>query len=185
MKRIITYSLLFICQVCPAQIIFSLEVNDVGCQHSYLGNAKITVNQTNPPYSYLWSTGAITPSISNLEHGVYTVTVTDASSKDTVVKVIIRELECGMDPSAFFTPNGDGYNDEWSISNAYLFPDALILVYNRWGQKVYEHSGLYDMAWNGEDLFGVPVPDASYYYIIYKDRKKKSDMKKGSLSILR
>lgn len=177
--------MLLLCKICPAQIIFTLEVYDIGCQHSYLGSAKINVNQTNPPYSYLWNTGETTNSIGALEHGVYTVKVTDGSLKDTIAKMVIHELECGMAPEAVFTPNGDGYNDEWHIGNAQLFPDALILVYNRWGQKVYEYNGLYDTPWDGKDRFGVPVPDASYYYIVYKDKKKKSDIKKGSLSILR
>jgi len=185
LKHIIIYCLLLLCKICPAQISFTLEVNDIGCEHSYLGSAKIIVIQTKPPYKYLWNTGETTNSISDLEHGVYTVKVTDDQSNDTIAKIVIRELECGMTPQSYFTPNGDGYNDEWHISNVDLFWDALILGNNRWGQKVVEYNGLYDTPWDGKDRFGVTVPDASYYYIVYKEKKNKNDMKKGSLSILR
>jgi len=42
------------------------------------GSASASVTGGNPPYSYLWSNGETTASISNLCPGVYTVTVTDA-----------------------------------------------------------------------------------------------------------
>ncbi len=42
------------------------------------GFAASTANGGTPPYSYLWNTGATTPSISGLSPACYTVTVTDA-----------------------------------------------------------------------------------------------------------
>lgn len=61
-----------------------------------------------------------------------------------------------------FTPNGDGYNDEFRLSNskaqcANLF---TILVFNRWGQKVYENNRV-SFVWDGGQC-----PDGVYYYII-------------------
>lgn len=94
-------------------------------------------------------------------------------------------LNYEMEPENIFTPNGDGYNDVWSIANYQYFSSALVLVYNRWGQKVYEHDGLYHIPWDGKDLFGAEAPDATYYYIIYKDQKEKDKYIKGSVSIVR
>jgi uncharacterized protein (DUF2141 family) len=53
------------------------------------GSASAVVNGGTPNYSYLWNTGAVTSSISNLLSGTYTVTVTDnkgctASNSGTV-----------------------------------------------------------------------------------------------------
>lgn len=42
------------------------------------GQATVNVGLGNPPYSYLWNTGAVTKTISGLAVGAYTVTVTDA-----------------------------------------------------------------------------------------------------------
>lgn len=174
-------------KITPAQITFTVKKTDIGCNHSSLGRAEIVVDpiSPNPPFDYLWNTGQITPLITNLEHNTYKVTITDALGNDTTVTVIIRETECEMTPEIVFTPNGDGYNDSWSIGNSLSFPNALVLVYNRWGQKVYEHYGLYNLPWDGRDMLGMEAPDASYYYIIYKDRSKEKEFIKGSVSILR
>lgn len=44
-----------------------------------------------PPYSFLWSTGANTPSINNLTAGPYDVTITDANSCTLIIPVVITE----------------------------------------------------------------------------------------------
>ena len=176
---------MLMCNITSAQIIFVVKTANIGCEHSSLGSANIIVDQTNPPYTYLWTNGQITPFINNLEEGVYKVRVTDALGKDTTVTTTIIESGCEMNPESIFTPNGDGYNDTWSINNYQYFPRAFILVYNRWGQKVYEHDGLYHIPWDGKDQFGVETPDATYFYVVYKDRKEKKEIKKGSVSIVR
>lgn len=53
-------------------------VNDSGC--SLIGDGKIYIINLNgfPPYTYLWSNGQTTSSISGLTEGTYTVTVTDS-----------------------------------------------------------------------------------------------------------
>lgn len=173
-------------KITSAQIVTSVKTVDVTCNHSALGSIKIIVSGTGP-FTFLWNSGQTTPEIYDLEPGTYSVKVTDSSiPKDTIVTEIhIVEKECEMDPELFFTPNGDGHNDTWSIINSSYFSNALILVYNRWGQKVYEHYGLYNVPWDGKDLLNMPVPDASYYYIVYKDRSKENDIVKGSVSIIR
>jgi hypothetical protein len=42
------------------------------------GTATVTGSGGMPPYTYLWVTGAVTPTISGMSQGYYTVTVTDA-----------------------------------------------------------------------------------------------------------
>ena len=158
--------------------------------HSDLGKASVSIsNPVNPPYSFQWSNGynssGTSSTIQDLEVQNYFVVVTDASGYDTIIHFTIQELSCEMVPEMVFTPNGDGYNDTWSISSSQFFPNALVLVYNRWGQKVYESNGLYHIPWDGTDLFGTPLPDASYFYIVYKDKKDERSIKKGNVSIVR
>ncbi len=170
---------------------------NVGCQHSSLGQAEVIVNNyinnsSHTPYHYVWSGGGTPVTydsvsiISNLEVGTYTVTITDAQDADlaTYVFTIVEDV-CHMVPAQVYTPNGDGIYDTWFIQNAYLFPNARILIYNRLGQKVYDHQGLYDSEWDAKDMFGVPLPDASYYYVIYEDKTDKSTIVKGCVSIVR
>jgi len=56
------------------------------------------------------------------------------------------------------TPNFDGYNDTWIINN--LPENTQIIIYNRWGDKVYE-SNNYQNNWAGDNQ-----PSGAYYYIL-------------------
>jgi gliding motility-associated-like protein len=188
MKKHFTYCLplffLLINNIVSAEIIFTISKTDVACNNSSLGKIDVTVSSTNPPYTYHWNSGQTTSTIYDLRVGNYTLTITDGLGKDTIVTIPIYVIECEMSPEIVFTPNGDNHNDTWFITNAQYFPNALVLVYNRLGQKVYEHKGLYE-PWDGKDLLGVPVPDASYYFIVYKDKDDEKSIKKGAVSIIR
>ncbi len=89
-----------------------------------------------------------------------------------------------MVPALAFTPNGDGINDTWFIQNFQFFPNASVQVFDRLGALVFEQQGLYE-AWDGKSLLGTPLPDASYYYIVFKDKSDKSAIKKGTVSIVK
>ena len=62
------------------------------------------------------------------------------------------------------SPNGDGNNDFWDIQGLADYPDAVVTVFNRWGQKVYSGTSQ-DPAWDGTSD-GNECPTADYYYII-------------------
>lgn len=159
----------------------------VECNHTGLGSIELNIAQINPPYSYEWNTGQNTSKINDLEPGDYRVKITDSKGADTTLSFKIVQLECDMTPQIFFTPNGDGYNDTWGISYAEHFSNALVVVYNKLGQKVYEFHGKYEKEdeWNGNDILGSPLPIGSYYFIVYSDKSNKSKFRKGTVSIIR
>jgi trimeric autotransporter adhesin len=65
-----------------------------------------------------------------------------------------------------FTPNGDGRNDFYFVKGIDDYPDNIITVYNRWGNKVYEKSG-YLNDWDGTNDDGEPLV-AGTYFVIFK-----------------
>lgn len=162
-------------------------VTGVACNHSELGSIHVRVHPKHPPYTFKWSNGETTERITNLEAGEYTVSIKDANGADTTLQFHITEQECQLMAEPFFTPNGDGFYDYWYISYTHYFPNALILVYNRLGQLVFQVSGEYNDSnrWNGTDLLGAPLPVSTYYYVIYHDKSNKKNVKKGTVSIVR
>ncbi len=76
-----------------------------------------------------------------------------------------------------FTPNGDGYNDTFSIPLLELYPDNQLTVYSRWGQEVYRAEG-YRNGWRGEGLSA-----GTYYYSLLLRRSGK--LLKGWVEVVR
>ena len=83
-------------------------------------------------------------------------------------------------PNAF-SPNGDGINDTWVITNLSVYPGATVDVFNRYGQPVF-HSENSSKAWDGT-YNGKPLPVGTYYYII--DLKNNEKKTAGSVTIFK
>jgi gliding motility-associated-like protein len=68
-------------------------------------------------------------------------------------------------PNAF-SPNGDGLDDAWEIDRIAEYPGSHVIVFNRWGMKLFETTG-YSRSnqWNGT-INGQPAPLGTYYYLI-------------------
>ena len=64
----------------------------------------------------------------------------------------------------FFSPNGDGINDEWRVINLDQYPNSVIRVYTRSGRLIFQKRG-YQNNWNGTHNNQL-LPEASYYYMI-------------------
>lgn len=206
-------------------------------------------------FSYLWSTGETTPSISINKEGNYNVTVTNKSNCSSVENfevtlshlarindIIIKDLKpqnevfvdvinpdeykymiqfqngsatvlqdypifenipggvheliiennqgCGqvrkqiivLQAPAFFTPNGDGYNDYWNIKgiNATIDQTTSIYIFDRYGKflKQLAPSGL---GWDGT-FNKFPLPSDDYWYTVKLENGRES---KGHFSLKR
>jgi gliding motility-associated-like protein len=71
-----------------------------------------------------------------------------------------------------FTPNGDGINDTWEITYLESYRDAVIQLYNRYGQLIFQSKG-YNKPWDGT-VNGKPVPFGTYYYVIDPKNGRKA-----------
>lgn len=168
------------------EINYTLTIHKATCNATNDGSVEINVLETNPPYTFHWNFGASSHVVHDLPVGNYTVEIKDSLGTDTIVEVKLRASGdvCGVTSVLAFTPNGDLINDTWEIDNIQYYPNNKILVFNRWGQKVYEHTGAY-VPWDGTDLLGNPVPDNAYFFIIYTDKNDEATIVKGSVSIIR
>ena len=87
------------------------------------------------------------------------------------------------------TPNGDNLNEYMKISEIERFPDNQVVIFNRWGNKVWEIDG-YENLNIGKRFEGKAnvrsngqLPDGTYYYVINK--RNGSPLKKGFVVIKR
>lgn len=70
-----------------------------------------------------------------------------------------------------FSPNGDGIFDFFIIEGIVSYPESKLLIFNRWGEVIYEAIG-YQNNFDGFTGFKEQLPDATYFYHL--------DLKNGS-----
>jgi gliding motility-associated-like protein len=111
------------------------------------------------------------PSTTYFANGTYTVTqwaygelgCVDSTSTQITINTVTTEID-KLIPNAI-SPNGDGKNDVWKLNFIqFLNPNAEIVVFNRWGQTLYQSVG-YSDPWDGT-YRGELVPEGTYFYII-------------------
>lgn len=77
---------------------------------------------------------------------------------------------CGLKIPTGFSPDGDGINDYFVIEKIEAYPNATLVIFNRWGEKVYETTNGYSNDWDGTSQFGVVVgnqlPEGTYFYVL-------------------
>lgn len=71
-------------------------------------------------------------------------------------------IPCSIEIPNIFTPNNDGVNDALVFQNLQFFPNSRLVVFNRWGQVVYENDNYgANNNWRGDDLI-----DGTYYFVL-------------------
>ncbi len=77
-----------------------------------------------------------------------------------------------------FSPNNDGINDKFEITNIDRYPLSQFIVFNRWGDIVWQNDGEgykndFDGTWQQNSQ---PLPDATYYFVLKLNDKKTKDI---------
>jgi len=121
---------------------------------------------------------------------VYTVTITDENGCVTVRTVPVTVLNRACDePFIFFpntfSPNGDGQNDMLRARARDSFVDEVYwIVYNRWGERVFEANSLNEM-WDGTYKGELVSPDAYGYYLRINCTDGDVFEKRGNVTVIR
>ena len=141
----------------------------VTCTDNIDGSAEVIVSGGYPPYRFLWDNNIETPLNEGLSSGNIGLTVTDNQGCSIFQEANVPPSnEVCINPFSAFSPNGDMNNDYWHIDNIELYPDGLVEVFNRWGDRVYatkKYINAWDGAWDGT-FDNQLLPSATYYYVI-------------------
>jgi gliding motility-associated-like protein len=117
----------------------------------------------------------------NLEvSGIYSDTVQTANGCDSVLVLELSVIDCEFQISNILTPNDDGQNDTWKVSDPNKIADCEVKIYNRWGEMVFQTTD-YNNQWAGTRN-NEQLPDGVYFYSI-----KCSDSEEftGEINLLR
>jgi len=179
-----TTLVVFIRQLPIAEILSDLELPI--CEGDSTLLIVSPINNINPLWSYQWYfgtnqiPGAVYDTLMAKNPGIYMVQITDdATGCFDFFDLTLSEQNCELTIPNVFTPNGDGINDFFEILNLEHYR-AQMVIFNRHGRKVFEHSDYYNNWWDGRN-----APDGTYYYILTYTRGDQRRSAEGIITIVR
>jgi gliding motility-associated-like protein len=146
------------------------EPNTITIKISGLGNYEYSIDFPNGPFQESNFFGNVPPGI----HDIY---INDTKGCGVFKKTI---SVLGVPP--FFSPNNDGYNDNWNIKgvNETFNSRAQIFIYDRYGKIIKQILPSSD-GWDGT-YTGAPMPADDYWYSIKLEDGREA---KGHFSLKR
>ena len=135
-------------------------------------------------YDYTWQDGSIDQRFTVTEDGTYWVRVSNgACDASDTINVEFRG-NCQVFVPNVFTPNTDGYNDEFFASFNEQVADFHMSVFNRWGMEMMETSDM-NYHWDGKYKSQL-VPKGVYYWIVeyYCYGSLDKQILKGSVTVI-
>lgn len=191
-----TYTVTGTLDVCSVSRTFTVIINpdvlvNAGSPISITSGTTTQLHGSGASGHYLWapsgslsSASILNPIASPSTTTQYVLTITTAagcSNSDSVLVTVIPE--CVKQYNAF-SPNGDGINDNWIVTDDHCTSSVIAIVYNRYGTKVFESKD-YHNNWNGT-FRGKSIPDGTYYYVLdITDITGKKITLRGDLTIVR
>jgi gliding motility-associated-like protein len=171
--------------------IFAGAIANAGPDATIIAGDTYQLQATGSAGTYLWTPSSglnsatiLAPVANPTTTTTYTLRVTTAQGCFATDDVTITVVPYCVKPMDAFTPNGDGINDRWLITNGNCLISAKAQVFNRYGAKVFE-SDNYKNDWDGT-YKGKPLPDGTYYYVIsFNILNGKTELLKGNVTILR
>ncbi len=124
--------------------------------------------------------------------GIYEVDITNSFGCVSRDKTEVKN-ECIpkiVAPNAFRPTSALGANKDFSVFSFFITDNFQILIYNRWGELVFESSDR-NFKWNGgyKNNAGQPLPPGMYAYILKYESSFRPDKgvqeKRGGVSLLR
>ena len=160
---------------------------NVMCATDSTATIDLEITGGTAPYTFDWSSDNGYSSTSgnnqlNLFAGTYILRVTDENMcTDTASIILVEPIPLEI-PNGI-SPNGDGFNDFFSVRGLDNYPQNKLLVFNRWGNQVYEESNYKNSdPWYGTNMDGKDLAEGTYFVVM---ELTGADNLKGYLEIRR
>ncbi|MBR6111666.1 MAG: T9SS type B sorting domain-containing protein [Paludibacteraceae bacterium] len=121
--------------------------------HMYLGSKDLGILESNSDKK------------DHLPYGNHILQVQDSTGCTAEQEIVVKATE--PEPAVFFTPNGDGEHDVWTVKNLVdVYPNSSIKIYDRYGKLLYSAFGKeFENGWDGT-YNGSKLPATDYWYEI-------------------
>ncbi len=162
---------------------------DLGKDREVFRGSSVTLNgDLGIGYSYQWTPPAgldnasvAKPIATPDRTTTYTLRATGPNGCLATASVTIQVTQGVYIPDAF-TPNNDGENDTWELKGIEEYPEAEVIVFDRWGVAIFHTKGVNQKPFDGY-YNGTSLPAGVYAYHI--KTKPDGHVYKGMLMLLR
>lgn len=187
---------------CDSTIILKLSVMPLPLAGITASSDLVTPNTTvqlqtpfNSNYAYAWlpidlisSSTIYNPTTQLTQNTWYYVNVTDRNNCKNKDSILIRVQQNNCDAEFFipnaFSPNGDGINDIFRARYPCPVEEYYMIVYNRWGLKVFESNDI-NLGWDGRYNGEREQAEVYAFYVEYKPVGSAIKIaKKGNVTLL-
>jgi gliding motility-associated-like protein len=160
--------------------LYPLNFNDTTiCEGS-----SVTLTTNNPASQYLWSDNSTHSNLTVNHAGNYWLTVTKGHCTLTdTITIDTKICETEIAYPNIFTPNADGFNEAFIPIKMKGINSATLVIYSRWGQKIFETSDLIQ-GWNGKIKNSMATAGVYYWIVYYKDIYQTASNLKGFVTVL-
>lgn len=143
----------------------------------------------NKKYKYSWDNGSTALIQSFPSNRKAILTTTDTQGCVSIDTINIQYRNCNnydLRLANVFTPNGDGYNDEWRVIYK-AYKKIEVTIFNRWGEVMYAYTLPDEPDWNGMvDNKFTQCPEGSYFYrIVATDNEGGKKEISGAITLIR
>ena len=152
---------------------YSISVTETSCEDAEDGSIVISdILGCEGPYSILFENQIFDDTVlTGLSSGDYGITLLGTGCGANINFTVLEgNGVCQLTFFNGFSPNDDGFNDDWIIQNIELeeYRNNKIQILNKWGVLIWEASNYNnsDIVFKGIDMEGNALPDATYFYFL-------------------
>lgn len=152
-------------------IVSPQPVVNAGPDATILSGDRYVMQASGSAGSYLWTPSAglsnatiINPVATPTTSTNYRLRITSTLGCTATDEMNLTVVPYCLKPMNAFSPNGDGINDRWVVTNGPCTTRSRVKVFNRYGALVYIDND-YKNTWDGT-YNNLPLPDGTYYYTV-------------------
>ncbi|MFE3847524.1 T9SS type B sorting domain-containing protein [Flavobacterium sp. LB3P45] len=152
------------------KIVDLTDINSITVNVTGQGQYEYSLDETAGPFQ-------LSNLFNNVPAGIHEVFINDKNGCG-----IVRQTIAVLGLPKYFTPNGDGYNDYWSVKgvNSNFNTNSIIFIYDRYGKLITKINPNSE-GWDG-NLNGNPLPADDYWCTVKLESGREA---KGHFSLKR
>jgi gliding motility-associated-like protein len=172
----------------------SMSINATGSPTTIVVGQTVQLNVEPSGYTYSWGpvefvsdSNIPNPTATPTESTTYYVTISDGECSATdSLRITVLDFVCGP-PSIYvpnaFTPNSDSRNEKLFV-RALNVTKINFVIYDRWGEKVFETNSQY-IGWDGYFRDKLVDPAVFVYYLEATCEGGATYFEKGNITVIR